>query len=246
MMAALVLFLAATAQGPPLASVSFPSGNETVSARWVAPDQGGPFPAVILVHERWGLNDWIERKAQALAGDGYLALAVDLYRGKSTADPGEAEQWKGSLPEERAMRDLGAAMDFLRRQPSVIPARIGVVGWGMGGGYALKLVAARSDLAACAVYYGNLPTQPSALARITCPVLGFFGTEDVVVPPAAVQQFESSMKQLGGKDVFVKIYDRTGHAFMDDQRISYGRAAAVDSWKRTLTFFSNHLKPSSE
>ena len=110
------------------------SGAETASGLLVTPEGKGPFPAVIVIQEWWGLNDWVKDQARALAKEGYVALAVDLYRGKVTAKQEEAHQLMMGLPPERAMRDLKAAFALpARRAPDVKKDRIGSIGWCMGG-----------------------------------------------------------------------------------------------------------------
>ncbi len=222
-------------------AVSFPSGSDTISARWQAPEGGGPFPVVILIHEWWGLNEWMEKKGEELTHEGFAVLAVDLYRGKATADPDAAHELMRGLPEDRALRDLSAAVDYLQKQSSVKGQKIGVVGWCMGGGFALKLAIARNDIAACALFYGSLPTDKEALAKINCPVAGFFGAEDRGISTQDIKQFEQNMISVD-KKVTIKIYERAGHAFMNNTRPSYNEAAAKDAWKRCTTFLSNNLK----
>ncbi len=226
-------------------TVTFPSDSETTSARWAIPEGTGPFPAIILVHEWWGFNDWIGHKMEELTREGYAVLAIDLYRGKSTNNPEEAHELMRGLPEDRAMRDLSSAMNYLKQQPTVKPQKIGVIGWCMGGGYALKLATQRPDLTVCVVYYGSLPTNKETLARITCPVIAFFGAEDRGISVQDIKQFEQTMQELG-KKVIVRIYERAGHAFMNNTRPTYSKPASIDSWKRCLTFLSNTLKDGSE
>ncbi len=222
-------------------NVSFNSGSDTISAWWTSPEGNGPFPTVILVHEWWGLNDWVKTKGADLVQNGFAVLAMDLYRGKSTADAEEAHELMRGLPEDRAVRDLSAALDYLHQLPAAKGQKVGVMGWCMGGGYALKLAVARPDLAACVVYYGSLPTDRDSLAKIACPVIGFFGAEDRGIPAQDVIQFEQTMLELN-KRVTVKIYERAGHAFMNETRPSYNKSAFVDSWKRSLTFLVNELQ----
>lgn len=221
--------------------VSYSSGSETVSAKWLTPEGGGPFPAVILIHEWWGLNEWVEKRAEELVKEGFAVLAVDLYRGHAATSQAEAHELMRGLPHDRVLRDLAAAMDYIGQQPSAKGKKIGVVGWCMGGGFALDLAVARKDLAACAVFYGSMPTDKEALEKINCPVAGFFGAEDRGISVQNVKQFEQDMLALD-KKVSVKIYERAGHAFMNNTRPSYNEAAARDAWKRCQTFLSNSLK----
>jgi carboxymethylenebutenolidase len=200
---------------------------------------GGPnrHRAIILIHEWWGLNKWVKKQAANLAAHGYVALAVDLYRGKVTDDPTEARKLKRGLREGRAIRDLQGAFAYLTGRPDVDPKHIGSLGWSMGGGLALKLAIREPGLAACVVNYGPLPTNLEDIKKIGAQVLGFFGTLDRGISPAKVRAFESSMKTLK-KPVHIKIYDGAGHAFENPaNKNAYRPEAAADAWFRTLKFF---------
>src|ERR1700731_2066980 len=124
------------------AMVSYPSGSETISGYLAAPDGAGRKPAIVVIHEYWGLNEFVKGKADNFAKQGYVALGVDLYRGKVASDPDTAHQLMRGLPEDRALRDLKAAVAYLRTRPDVDPARIGAIGWCMGGGWSLNLAIA--------------------------------------------------------------------------------------------------------
>ena len=108
----------------------------------------GPFPALVVIHEFWGLNDWVKEQASKLADQGYVSLAIDLYRGKVATTPDMAHEIMRGVPEDRAKRDLHAAVEFLKSQPNVKKDRIGAIGWCMGGGYALDVALQEPDLAA--------------------------------------------------------------------------------------------------
>ena len=223
--------------------VTFKSGTAEMGAYLAKPEGKGPFPAVIVIQEWWGLNDWIKQQADALAREGYLALAPDLYRGKVTSDPKEAHQLMSGLSEDRALADLKAAYDHLRSLDAVRKDRIGVIGWCMGGRYALRLAVEQPALAAAVAYYGAPPTDAAAIARIKAPVLGNFGAEDKGPAPETVREFEAAMKKAG-KSVDVKIYPGAGHAFanVNNPWGGYRKEAAEDAWSRTLAFFGRHLK----
>ena len=133
------------------------------------PSSAGRHPAVIVIHEWWGLTDWIRESTDHFAGEGYVALAVDLYHGKSTSDPNEAHELMRGLPEDRAAADLKGAFDTLAKRSDVDPARIGVVGWCMGGGYSLGLALGEPRLAATVMNYGRLVLDPKAIAAIRSP-----------------------------------------------------------------------------
>ena len=224
-------------------TVGLKSGDETVNGFLVTPEGKGPFPAVIVIHEWWGLDDWVKGQARALAKEGYVALAVDLYRGKVTNKQEEAHQLMMGLPRDRALRDLKAAFAYLQGRADVRKGRIGAIGWCMGGMYSLALAAEEPNLAAVVAYYGAPPTDAAAIAKIKAPVLGNYGAEDEGPSPEQVKAFEAAMKKAG-KTVDVKIYPGAGHAFanVNNPWGGYREAAAKDAWARTIAFFRKHLK----
>src|SRR5713226_2563943 len=159
----LFFVLAATAVADePRGNVTFPSTSGDGSGYLAVPESTGRHPAVIVIQEWWGLNDWIRQQADRFAGQGYAALAVDLYRGKVAAAQEEAHELSRGLPTDRAMADLKAGFDFLIKRKDVDPSRIAVIGWCMGGGYALQLAIAEPRIAAAAINYGHLVTDPQA------------------------------------------------------------------------------------
>ncbi len=223
-------------------NVSYKSGDETVTGFLALPDSPDRHPAVVVIHEWWGLNDWVKEQAQKFAEQGYVALAVDLYRGKSTSKATEAHELMSGLPQDRAVRDLKAAFNYLNRRADVNNRKIGSVGWCMGGKFSLLLAVNEPRLAACVVNYGAMPTDPAAIQSIRAPVLGNFGAEDGGIPPDAVHAFEKAMK-AAGKTIDVKIYDGAGHAFENPNNTAgYRQDAAMDAWARTLGFLGKTLK----
>ena len=222
-------------------AVRYPSGNEIVEGYLVVPPGPGPFPALVVIHEWWGLNHQVKEEARRLAAEGYLALAVDLYRGRVGQDRDEAHELSRGLPEDRARRDLLAAFAYLAARPDVRTDRIGSLGWCMGGGYSLQLGLAEPRLAASVIYYGRLATDESALAQLRAPVLGLFGEEDRGITPESVRAFESALQKLG-KPVEVHLYPGAGHAFANSTRPSYREAAARDAWEKTRAFLVRHLQ----
>lgn len=237
-----MLFLIASAFAVESKSVSYKSGDETVQGVLYTPAGKGPFPALIVIHEYWGLNDWVKDEASKLADEGYVALAVDLYRGKVATTPDVAHELMRGVPEDRAKRDLNAAFDFLKSQPNVKADRIGAIGWCMGGGYSLDVALQQPTLAADVINYGHLATDTDALKKINAPILGSFGAQDHGITPDDVHKFEQSMQQLG-KKVEIKIYDDAGHAFENpNNKDGYRPADAADAWKRTTAFLAANLK----
>ena len=224
------------------ANVTFQSGDETVSAYLALPEGGGARPALIVIHEWWGLNDWVREQARKFAEQGYVALAPDLYRGQATGDPAVAHELSRGMPQDRAIRDLKAAFDFLAARGDVNKAKIGSVGWCMGGGFSLQLAVNEPRLAACVVNYGAMPTDGDDIQKIQAPVLGSFGAEDRGIKVDSVNAFEKAMK-AAGKSIDVKIYEGAGHAFQNpNNKLGFRLNAAEDAWTRTLEFLNKNLK----
>jgi carboxymethylenebutenolidase len=237
-----LLLLAASAFAADGKTVSYKSGDETVQAILYTPAGNGPFPALIVIHEWWGLNDWVKEQASKLADEGYATLAIDLYRGKVATTPDEAHEIMRGVPEDRAKRDLSAAFDFLAAQPAVKKDRIGAIGWCMGGGYSLDVALQEPTLAADVINYGRLATDTETLKKINAPILGIFGAQDRGITPDDVHKFEASLKQLN-KKIEVKIYDDAGHAFENpNNKTGYRADDAADAWKRTVEFLAANLK----
>jgi carboxymethylenebutenolidase len=223
-------------------TVSYKSGDETVQGLLYTPAGKGPFPALIVIHEWWGLNDWVKEQASSLSDQGYVALAIDLYRGKVATTPDEAHQIMRGVPEDRAKRDLHAAFVFLASQSNVKKDRIGAIGWCMGGGYALDVALQEPALAADVINYGHLATDPAAIEKINAPILGIFGAQDKGITPDDVHKFGEALDKMG-KKIDLKIYDDAGHAFENpNNKEGYRAADAVDARQRTVEFLATTLK----
>jgi carboxymethylenebutenolidase len=224
-------------------TVTFKSGDEQASGLLVTPEGKGPFPATIVIQEWWGLNDWVKDQARALAKQGYVSLAVDLYRGKVATTQEDAHQLMMGTPPDRALRDLRGAFAHLRSQAAVKKDRIGAIGWCMGGRYTLQLATVEPTLAAAVAYYGAPPTEPAAIAAIHAPVMGNFGGEDKGPTPEQALAFETAMKKAG-KTIDVKVYPGAGHAFanVNNPWGGYRKEAAEDAWVRATAFLAKYLQ----
>lgn len=237
-----LLFCAASSFAAENKTVSYKSGDETVQGIEYTPAGKGPFPALIVIHEWWGLNDWVKDQASKLADQGYVALAIDLYRGKVATTPDEAHQIMRGVPEDRAKRDLHAAFEYLASRPNVRKDRIGAIGWCMGGGYALDVALQEPTLAADVINYGHLATDPDAIKKINASILGLFGAQDKGIPPEDVRKFGDTLDKMG-KKIDIKIYDDAGHAFENpNNKTGYREADAADAWRRTTDFLAAELK----
>jgi carboxymethylenebutenolidase len=237
----MVALLSASSFAATPKNVSYKSGDETVQAVIYAPEGEGPFPGILVIHEWWGLNDWVKEQASKLSDLGYVTLAVDLYRGKVATTPDEAHEIMRGVPEDRAARDLHTAFEFLKSQSNVKQDRIASIGWCMGGGYSFDVALQEPTLTADVINYGHLATDPESLKKINASVLGIFGGQDRGITVDDVKKFEQAMKQLG-KKVEVVIYPNAGHGFENpNNKTGYRAEDTADAWKRTVSFLADTL-----
>jgi carboxymethylenebutenolidase len=225
-------------------TVSYKSGNDTVSGVVFTPVTKGneKLPAIVVIHEWWGLNDWAKQQAEDLATQGYETLAVDLYRGKVAKTRDEAHELMNGLPPERAMRDLRAAVAYLQSQPNVDPKKIGAIGWCMGGSYSAQLAVAEPTLAADVINYGSLPESDADAKAVKAKVLGNFGGKDQGISADSIHRFEQQMK-ANGNPADLKIYPGAGHGFQNqNNKDGYNAEATADAKKRIADFFAKTLK----
>jgi carboxymethylenebutenolidase len=230
--------------------VSYPSGQEIV--RGYLALQANPIgagtraqssrrPAIIVVHGDHGLNDFTKDQARKLAARGYIVLAVDLYRGAVAHNDEAAHELMRGLPDDRALRDLEAAFTYLAARPDVRKSKIGVIGWNMGGWYALQLAIHEPSLAACVVNDSALPTDRADIAHIRAPVLGNFGADDRAIPASALHAFQTALQAAGGAADF-KAYSGASDDFDDPSDADdYRPDAAADAGNRTLAFLARTL-----
>ncbi len=199
-----------------------------------------PLPAIIMIHEWWGLNDNIRAMANRLAAEGYMVLAVDLYDGEIAANAGAARVKMLQVVEnpERARDNLRQAMEFLNVAGA--PA-IASLGWCFGGGWSLNTAMLfPGELDAAVVYYGQLTADDEKLAAIDAPLLGLFGAIDRGITVESVNAFQAALRRLR-KQHEIHIYPGVGHAFANPTGENYNREAAEDAWQRTLEFLAVNL-----
>lgn len=244
--AILAALLSASATSAPAGMVSATVNKQTVSGYLALPKGGGTHPAIIVVHEWWGLDDWVKAQTDSLARHGYTAFAVDLYKGRVARDAESAHQYMSGLSEDEGIATLRRAGDYLRSRDDVRAQAIGVIGWCMGGRYSIRLAAADPNIRACVMYYGAPITDPAAIRRIQAPVLGNFGGEDQGPTPDQVRAFEKALV-AAGKKADLKIYPGAGHAFanVNNPWGGYREDAAKDAWVRTLAFLDRNLAKAS-
>ena len=205
------------------------------------PQSGGRYPAVIVIHEIWGVVDHIKDVSTRLASEGYVALAVDLFGGKTVSKLEEGRKLREQLSEERILGDLKGGFRYLQSLDYVHPQRIGSIGFCMGGGLSLLLACHSKDLAAAVVFYGRNPSPIDLVKSIRCPILGNYAGADMAITESDISLLKETLTKYG-KEFDIKTYPGALHAFFNDTRESYRLEAAKDAWKRTLEFFKRHLK----
>jgi carboxymethylenebutenolidase len=198
-------------------------------------------PAIIVVHEWWGLNGQIRGVARRLAAEGYVAVVPDLYHGKVAGDAEYAHELMRGLDEDRAIADLDAALEWLRAEPRVDRRRIGVLGFCMGGRLSHLMALHSPDLAAAAMFYGRPESNAARLATLKVPLQAHFGAEDRGIGADQVEALKAALTR-GRKVGDVYVYPGAGHAFMNEGGPSYHADAARQAWARTLQFFQKYLK----
>ncbi|HYT02633.1 MAG TPA: dienelactone hydrolase family protein, partial [Candidatus Acidoferrum sp.] len=203
-------------------------------------------PAVIMIHEFWGINDNIRSMARTLAKQaGYVVLAVDLFKGQSTKDPNQATLLVKSVRDnpQEAISNLQAAVKYVSSLPFVNSSKIASLGWCFGGGQSLQLAlhSEQQPLAATVLYYGTpLVTDKQALSNIKWPVLGIFGDHDQANPLPLINTFKAALDNDGITNE-VLIYKGLGHAFANPSGANYAPQQTADAWQKTLTFLSKYL-----
>jgi carboxymethylenebutenolidase len=208
----------------------------------VRPDVDTPAPGVVVIQEWWGLNDHMRDIADRLAGEGFVALAPDLYYGQTAEEPDEARKLAMALEYPDALRVIQTAVDHLIARTDVAPKRVGLVGFCMGGGLAWHGAAQLAGIGASVPCYGGGPEMSAeAAARITAPVLAIYGEADRGVSPEVARQRAALMDAAGVTNEMV-IYPGAQHAFMNDRRPVYDPVAAADAWRRIVAFFRETLR----
>src|SRR5215203_4382272 len=185
--------------------VQFPFADEETGGYLSIPESGSG-PGVVVIQEWWGLVDHIKDVCDRFAKEGFVALAPDLFHGKTTKSPDEAGKLMMALRIDEAERDLGAAVEYLVTQDSITSGTIGVVGFCMGGALSLYTATKNPNIGACVVFYGGHPNVKPDLPNLHAPVLGLYGEKDDFVTPASVRELEQKLKDLG-KQIEVIIYN---------------------------------------
>lgn len=207
------------------------------------PDESGEYPAIILIHEWWGLNENIEQLARDFAAEGYVALAVDLYDGEVATTPDVAQQLAGAVrgDVDTAFANLEAARTYLAERSDVQADSLAAVGWCFGGGWAYEMAVNDLGIDASVMYYGQFAPEDD-LSMMRVDILGHFGEEDSSIAVDTVREFEARLNTTTG-DHAVFIYPNAGHAFAnEDNEDAYEPEAAEVAWQRTLDFLARELR----
>jgi carboxymethylenebutenolidase len=229
-----------TEEGLVAGMVEYPGPDgETLTGYAARPDDGKAHPAVIVIQEWWGLNEHIKDVTRRFAKAGYVALAPDLYKGQVATEPDEARKLVMELDMPAAVQEINSAAAYLLGEDTVTGDRAGVVGFCMGGGLALRSALAGDAMGAAVAFYGQPFTAEEAAAMKT-PVLGLYGENDGGIPVDAVKAMQTALTSAG-VDNEIEIYPGAAHAFFNDTRESYNKAAAEDAWARVLAWFSKYL-----
>lgn len=206
--------------------------------------QQEPMPAVIMIHEWWGLNEHIKNQADILAKEGYVVLAVDLYRGEVAADSNRARELTSSVRNNSAsaIDNLQSAVNYVKSLEMVDGSRIASLGWCFGGDWSLQLALNSSEnpLAATIVYYGRPVTDTASLSSISWPILGIFGDQDQAIPVESVKQFTSALNASGVTNE-IYLYEGVGHAFANPSGDNYAPKETADAWQKTIGFLRTYL-----
>ncbi|MBA3750647.1 MAG: dienelactone hydrolase family protein [Nitrosopumilus sp.] len=201
-------------------------------------------PAVVMIHENKGLNDYIKDSANILAQQGYVVLAVDLFNGEVTSDQNRSRELTSIIRDnpDVALENMKSAVSYLGTLENVNASRLASLGWCFGGAQSLQLAlnSEENPLAASIIYYGRLTNDTQALSNIKGPILGIFGGEDQSISNDSVKQFEQDLNNLGITNE-VYIYPNVGHAFANPSNDNYAPNETADAWKNTLEFLKKHV-----
>jgi len=224
-------------------SVSYFADDDATVGYLAVPTGAGPFPALILIHEWNGLADRVREVADAMAAEGYVTLAADLYSGRTGSTPDENMALVSEIgaDSETMIANLDAAARFLRERDDVT-GRVGTLGWCFGGGVALSYALGGEEHEATAIFYGNLVTDPAILASIDHEVYGSFAEMDTGIPPETVNEFVSALRAAGVEND-VHIYDEVNHGFWlrIDGNPELRTEPALDAWQRLRGYLRRTL-----
>ena len=220
--------------------VSFQANGQATEGYFARPRTPGP--GIVVIQEWWGLVPHIEHVADRFAEAGFAALAPDLYHGQRATSADQAGKLMMALRIDEAARDIAAAAEHLLKQPGTAGAKVGTVGFCMGGAPSLYAASHNPKVGACVVFYGGHPNVKPDLASLEAPVLGIYAGQDTFVTPEVVMELDRQLTALGKRHEF-HTYAKAQHAFFNDDRSEvYDAAAAADAWTKTLAFLGRELR----
>lgn len=222
-------------------NVTFASNGDEAYG-YLALPRSGSGPGLIVIQEWWGLTTHMAQMADQLAGEGYVALAPDLYGGATTHDEAEALQLLLELPVDRAARDLRGAVDYLLSQDGVSGETVGVIGFCMGGAFALQLAVQEGSKVAGAVAFYPTGYMPDDYVGLQAPVLIHVGDRDEINPPTLAEDLREKISTDTGREPEIVHYP-AGHAFLNEEDLlgTYDAEQATIAWDRTISFLRVHL-----
>jgi carboxymethylenebutenolidase len=243
LLAAAGMSFAQDAMDPGERNVSYPGPNGVTLRGYLAtPRSSGPSPAVVMVHEWWGLNHDTTELADALAREGFVVLAADAFRGSVARTAADARKQVTETPREQIAADLDAALDFLRSDPRVDANRVASLGFCFGGTQSMYMGTRNPELAGVVIFYGSGPIQDAAQLgsmKEAGPVLGIYGKEDGGIPVEQVRKFEDVMDARGVENT-ITIYPGVGHAFVKSNTYRSG-GAPQQAWNQMVNFLKTTL-----
>ena len=221
--------------------VTFGSNGHTCEGYMAIPPSGSG-PAVVVIQEWWGLVPHVEDLVNRFAKEGFLAIAPDLYHGKTTKSPDEAGKLLMELDVERAEKEISGAAAYLLSRPECTSSTFGVVGFCMGGALAQYTAASNPKVGAAVSFYGGFKKVNPQWENLNAPLLLIFGENDRGVPASGGIELEKKLRAMG-KNVDAVVYGGADHAFFNDTRSEvYNAEAAADAWMRTVTLFRKNVK----
>ena len=211
----------------------------------ISANNNNTFPAVVMIHEWWGLNENIKNMAETLAKEGYVVLAADLYNGQVANTTESAQNLVSKVRENpsESINNLQHAVRYLASLENVNSSKIASLGWCFGGGQSLQLALNTEPeypLAATIIYYGNLVSDQESISKIKWPVLGIFGDQDKSISVESVKQFEEALNANGITNE-IYIYKGVGHAFANPSGDNYAPKETQDAWEKTISFLKKYL-----
>ena len=220
--------------------VEFEANGATARGYLAEPEGEGP--GVVVLQEWWGVEDHIRDVCDRFAGEGFVALAPDLFHGETTDQPDEAQQKMMAMNMEEAEKEMRGAVDYVAAHPKC-NGQVGAVGFCLGGGLSVWAGTANPKVGAVSTFYYVMPHGKPDFSKLQAPVLGHFGTSDDFISQDDARALEEEIREKGSVEVQFEFYEGAGHAFFaDHNRLgTYHEEHARSAWQKTVDFFKRHL-----